>query len=115
MEFVEHPGFTRQIQQLNAEDQLRRLQNDLAANPEAGDVIPGMGGLRKIRMPIPGRGKRGGARVLHLVFLRASRIYMVQAYTKGDMADLPPDVKKQVKRLVEQIKSEFEDEKSNGD
>ncbi|MEI6788377.1 MAG: hypothetical protein WCL49_07865, partial [bacterium] len=69
MTFTEHPVFTKRIMELLTDEEYREFQAKLAANPESGDVIPGLGGLRKIRLALPGRGKRGGARVLALLGL----------------------------------------------
>jgi mRNA-degrading endonuclease RelE of RelBE toxin-antitoxin system len=63
--FVESPTFTRQINELLTDAEYAAFQQELAANPVAGDVIPGLGGLRKIRMAAKGKGKRGGARVIY--------------------------------------------------
>ena len=105
--FIEHPAFTRFVQEWVPEEDYREFQRWLAANPDAGDVIPGLSGLRKVRLALPGRGKRGGARVLYLLFLRAETIFLVYAYTKGDFADLPPEKKRAVRQLVDEIKQEF--------
>lgn len=69
LEFVEAKVFTKRVAALGLENQLRELQLDLVANPEAGTVDPGTGGLRKVRMadPARGKGKRGGARVHYLL------------------------------------------------
>lgn len=63
MVFLETPVFTRQIKDLVDDEEYRLLQARLIANPDAGDFIPRSGGLRKVRMGVAGRGKRGGARV----------------------------------------------------
>ena len=60
--FVEQPLFTRLLVELVDDDAYRKFQNELAANPEKGPVVKGSGGLRKVRMALPGRGKSGGAR-----------------------------------------------------
>lgn len=106
--FIEATLFTKRIIELGAEESFRALQNELAANPDAGDVIPGMGGLRKIRLSLPGRGKRGAARTLYLLFTRAETIVFLMVYTKNDFEDLPPDIKKAVRQRIAQIKQEFE-------
>jgi hypothetical protein len=64
--FVETTVFTKRVTALGLEDSLQMLQQELLANPEAGDLEPGTGGLRKVRMRDPRRakGKRGGARSL---------------------------------------------------
>jgi hypothetical protein len=77
------------------------------ANPAAGDIDPGTGGLRKVRMPDPGRGKgkRGGARVHYLWLRDKSLIYLMFIYTKDDDATLTPAQKRELKAIVQQIKA----------
>ena len=106
--FTEHPVFTRRIAELLTDEEYRKFQTDLAANPEAGDVIPGLSGLRKVRLALPGRGKRGAARVLYLLFMRAETVFLLYVFTKGEFVDLPPDKRRVMKRLVDEIKKEFE-------
>ena len=108
MTFTEHPVFTRRITELLTDEEYREFQTDLSANPEAGDVIPGLSGLRKVRLALPGRGKRGAARVLYLLFVRAETVFLLYVFTKGEFADLPPDKRRVMKRLVDEIKKEFE-------
>jgi hypothetical protein len=66
--FVETGVFTKRVARLGLEEALRELQKELLQNPLGGDLDPGTGGLRKVRIPDPGRGKgkRGGARVHYL-------------------------------------------------
>lgn len=74
MVFVETPLFTSQIKLLLSDDDYGAFQRALADNPQSGDVIPGTGGLRKIRVAAKGHGKSGGARVIYYHFVSASRI-----------------------------------------
>ena len=67
-----------------------------------------MDGLRKIPLAQPGRGKRGSARTLYLIFTRAETIVFLMVYTKNDFEDLPPDVKKAVRQRIALIRQEFE-------
>lgn len=106
--FVEHPTFTKQILFLLTDDEYARFQKDLAANPEAGDVIPGLGGLRKVRRGAKGRGKRGGARIIYLFLPIRGVIYLFHAYTKGDIEDMSPSQKKRLSKAVEEIKKHYE-------
>jgi hypothetical protein len=106
MTFTEHPAFTRRIMELLTDDEYKEFQAELAREPAKGDVIPGLGGLRKIRLALRGGGKRGGARVLYLLFVEAEVIFLVYVFTKGDFADLPPDKRKAIKHLVDGIKQE---------
>src|SRR6266567_1753704 len=98
--FVEQPIFTTALLKLVDDDAYRRFQNELAANPEKGPVIKGSGGLRKIRMALPGRGKSGGARVLYLWFPRKGTVVFYLIYTKGEMEDVPRAQMKAIKHEV---------------
>ncbi len=108
MTFTEHPSFTRRITELLTDKEYGEFQTELAANPEAGKLIPGLCGLRKVRLALPGRGKRGGARVLYLPLIRAETVFLLYVFTKGEFEDLPPDKRRVIRRLVEEIKREFE-------
>ena len=65
MVLVETATFTRQIGGLLSDEECRIFQGSLAARPDLGDLIPGGGGIRKCRVALAGRGKRGGARVIY--------------------------------------------------
>ena len=108
LEFVETRIFTRRVAELGLESQVRDLQLELVANPGAGAVDAGTGGLRKVRVPDAGRGKgkRGGARVHYLLLSHRERIYLVYVYGKGEADVLTPDQKKQLRGVVEAIKRE---------
>ena len=102
MVFLETPVFTRQIRELVGDDQYRQLQETLVARPDAGDVIPRSGGLRKIRIAASGRGKRGGARVIYYWVVAKNQIYMLLAYAKNAQDDLSEDQLKTLRALVRQ-------------
>lgn len=106
--FVETAVFTKRVTTLGLEEPLRNLQEELLANPEAGDVEPGTGGLRKIRMPDPGRGKgkRGGARVHYLWLRHRVRIYLIFVYGKNESAKLTAEQKRQLRQIATQIKEQ---------
>ena len=101
MEFVELPIFTRRIQGHLSDDDLRALQGLLFERPRAGAVIPGSGGLRKIRMPMAGRGKRGGGRVIYYFVDEKDRIYLLFFYRKAERVDLTPAQLRTLRRLIE--------------
>ena len=65
MVIIETSVFTKQVQTLLTDEEYHQLQAELVRRPEAGAVIPRSGGLRKVRWSMPGRGKRGGARVIY--------------------------------------------------
>ena len=100
MIFLETPIFTRRIKQLVDDDQYRELQLRLLAHPDAGDLIPRSGGLRKIRVGLAGRGKRGGARVIYYWMTARSQIFMLLAYAKNEQDDLSDEQLKMLRALV---------------
>ena len=86
-----------------SDEDLRRLQNHLLALPDAGDVIPGGSGLRKLRWSAQGRGKRGGARVIYYRYVPGHRIYLIYAYTKNEQADLTREQIRLLSKLMKDI------------
>lgn len=87
------------------DEEFRRLQNFLLASPDAGDVIPGGSGLRKLRWSVQGRGKRGGARVLYYRHVPGDRIYLIYAYVKNEQSDLTREQIKLLSQLMKDIKN----------
>ena len=90
MELIETPVFTRQIADLLTDDEYGTLQSQLAANPAIGSLIRGGGGVRKIRIAVGSRGKRGGARVIYYWAVRRNVVLLLFAYAKNELADLTP-------------------------
>ena len=107
MELIETFTFTRQITGLLSDEDYGAFQSRLAANPGLGARILGGGGIRKIRVALGSRGKRGGARVIYYWAVRKDLILMLFAYPKSESADLTP---KQVAQLAKVVKEEFRDE-----
>jgi len=86
----------------------KRIALELLENPAAGDLDPGIGGVRKVRMadPTRGKGKRGGARVHYLWLPHRDVIYLLFAYSKDEDATLSEPQKKVLRAVVEGIKKE---------
>ncbi len=101
MVFLETSFFTRRIVGLMSDEQYRALQAALVLRPDLGPVIPGSGGLRKARWNLPGRGKRGGARVIDYWITSEDRIFMLMIYDKTEQDDLTKDQLKTLRRVVE--------------
>ena len=106
--FVEAEVFSKRIKRLGLDADLRSLQLELLQEPELGDLDPGTGGLRKVRMTAVarGKGKRSGARVHYLFLPDVSRIYLMFVYAKDEMATLTKAQKKQLRAVVQAIKTE---------
>lgn len=106
MVILETPIFTKQITKLLSDDSYAQLQELVRINPESGNLIPGSGGLRKIRWKVEGQGKRGGIRVIYYWYVPREQIYMMLAYTKNQQEDLTP---RQLKILKQLVQEEFSD------
>ena len=101
MELIETPIFTKKITSILSDDEYSNMQWLLAINPEAGPVIPGGGGIRKLRWRASGKGKRGGIRVIYYVYARDQKIYLLYPYKKSEQEDL---THKQLRMLREYVK-----------
>ncbi|GAB1615264.1 type II toxin-antitoxin system RelE/ParE family toxin [Pseudomonas sp. NGC7] len=101
MLFTETPLFTKRVKDLLEDDEYRLLQIRLMAQPEAGDLIEGTGGLRKVRIAAKGHGKRGGARVIYYHFISKSHIAMLYIYPKNEQPDLSAEQRKSLKNIIE--------------
>jgi hypothetical protein len=86
---IETEVFVRAAAQVWEDDERIAFINWLAANPDAGDVIPGSGGCRKVRWTRPGMGKRGGARVIYFNRLDEGEIWLLMVYVKAQFDNLP--------------------------
>ncbi len=106
--FIESGEFTAWVKSYLSDDDLAAMQRELLAEPETGDVIHGCGGLRKLRVADPkrGKGKRGGARVIYLHIAETNRIYLITVYGKDQKDDLSADSKKLYRQLVEMLKGQ---------
>lgn len=102
MVIVETPIFTKQLLSSLSDEEYRLFQNMLLERPDAGKVIPGSGGLRKLRWAAEGRGKRGGLRVIYYWFTARGTILLLFIYPKNVQDNLTPDQLKQLKKVVEE-------------
>ena len=100
--FVELPAFAKYRPDYLDDEGFRDLQNSLMANPEAGDVIEGTGGLRKLRQADPrrGKGKRGGLRVIYYWWDGKRQFWLFTLYDKDEMDDLSVKGKKVLKGML---------------
>jgi hypothetical protein len=101
---AETPTFTRQADALFDEDEKHELITFLSQNPLAGHVIPGTGGVRKLRFASSGRGNRGGARVVYYYLDETVPLYALLVYPKNAKTDLTPEDKRAASALVAALK-----------
>ena len=101
MEFIETPIFTKEIIRLIPDEIYRQLQWELVFRPNAGKLIRGSGGLRKIRCNIPGSGKSGGIRVIYYWNYKET-IFMLYPYAKNKQENLTPSQIAILKQIVEE-------------
>lgn len=104
MVFIETPVFTDLLRKALDDDTYRALQIALLLRPEQGALIPGSGGLRKIRWGAEGRGKRGGLRVIYFWEKARATCYMLFLYEKNEQGDLTAA---QIRTLARLVREEF--------
>jgi hypothetical protein len=102
MVFLETATFTKRVTDLLPDDDYRELQSTLVARPDAGDIIQGSGGIRKLRWGAGGRGKRGGARFIYYWAKAHDQILMLFVFTKDEADDLTKDQVRQLRAVVEE-------------
>ena len=99
--FIETKLFTRLVGEYLSDQDYSELQRALMTNPEAGQVIRGSGGVRKLRWRAPGRGKRGGYRVIYFVKAASRVFWMLTMYPKSVRDDIPAQVLRRIREEVE--------------
>lgn len=99
-EFIETPFFTKALEQYLDDDEYAELQRHLVDQPEAGVVVPGSGGVRKLRWAATGRGKRGGLRVIYYLRSKQGEIWMLTVYGKNVRENIPAHLLRQMKEAI---------------
>lgn len=104
MRIVRTMLFIKSLKKLGASaTDIAKLEAELGANPSAGDVIPGMGGLRKVRFAMKGKGKSGGGRAIYFVFVAGDAIYLLLAYDKSVQSDLSQMQRETLKTIMKEL------------
>jgi len=98
---VETPTFVGDVDRFWSPDERMEFFQWIAANPEAGIVIPDSAGCRKIRWKCGGKGKRGGVRVIYFNRLQFSEIWMLLIYPKSMKDDIPREILRLIRKEIE--------------
>jgi mRNA-degrading endonuclease RelE of RelBE toxin-antitoxin system len=99
--FIEAPIFSKLVYNYLTDDEYAALQWTLAVRPETGKVIPGSGGLRKIRWLAKGAGKRGGTRIIYYFQKENEEIWLITIYAKSEAEKIPTKTLKAIKEALE--------------
>ena len=102
---AEVPEYLRRAAKLLSQSERDELVGYVAANPKAGDLIQGTGGVRKLRWARSGRGKSGGARVIYYFHSEALPLYLLTVFGKGEKADLSQAERNGLAKLVQILKA----------
>jgi hypothetical protein len=97
---LQSPKFKAEATELIGADGIEAVAVYLIDHPDVGDVIPGAGGARKLRWA----GKRGGARIIYLYVMIATRVYLLRCYAKNVRTDLTVDEKKDLRQIAAHLK-----------
>ena len=97
---VETPEFLSATRKLMTDEERALLVDYLAHNPTSGDLIPGTGGVRKLRWGLEERGKRGGARVVYFHHDAGMPLFALTAYAKNERADLSQQDRNDFRQLT---------------
>lgn len=100
-EFIESAAFEKYLAYYLDDDEYSELQQFMMRHPEAGRVVPGSGGVRKLRWRRAGTGKRGGLRVIYFVRYRPNQFWMLTLYAKSRHENIPTQVLQQMKEAFE--------------
>jgi len=104
MQIVRTGLYLRQMKRLGASStDMGRLEAEIALNPQAGDVIPGLMGLRKIRFALGNKGKRGGGRAVYFLMVSDDVAVMIFAYAKSAQEDLTTEQRKAALALLKEM------------
>ena len=100
---VETPEFIRRADELMTEEEREAVIGYLASHPTTGALVPGAGGIRKLRWGLEGRGKRGGARVIYFFASSDVPLFALTMFAKNERADLTQDDRNAFRRLTKAL------------
>ena len=103
VEFIEATAFTKHVYDYLSEEEYLGLQSFLLQNPEAGKIVRGSGGVRKVRQAMAGKGKSGGVRVIYYFKKQDDEIWLLTIYSKSEIENIPAHVLRQIAKEIEDV------------
>jgi hypothetical protein len=104
---IETDTYLSKAEKIMSDAERESVVSTISENPTLGDVIPGTGGLRKLRIPLQGRGKRGGGRVIYWFYNEGYPAILMWAFAKNEASDLSPTQKKQLTTVADTFTTQF--------
>lgn len=101
LSFIETKLFSRLREDYLSDDEYTEVQEALIENPARGALVPGSGGVRKLRWSQRGRGKRGGIRIIYYARMQEGVIFMLTVYAKNEEGNIPAHVLRRIKEEVD--------------
>jgi len=101
MEFIEATAFTKYVYDYLTDDEFLGLQGFLLKYPELGKIVPGSGGVRKLRWGASGKGKSGGVRVIYYFKKQDDEIWLLTIYSKNETENIPAHILRQIRKEIE--------------
>lgn len=105
MEFIEAAAFTKYVYDYLSEEEYSGLQSFLLQYPEAGKVVRGSGGVRKVRWAVSGSGKSGGVRVIYYFKRQDDEIWLLTIYSKSEMDTIPAHILRQIAKEIKNVQA----------
>jgi hypothetical protein len=103
VEFIEASAFTKYLYTYLTEDEYIGLQSFLLNNPESGKIVPGSGGVRKLRWGMDRKGKSGGVRIIYYFKKKDDEIWLLTIYSKNETENIPAHI---LRQLAEELKND---------
>jgi mRNA-degrading endonuclease RelE of RelBE toxin-antitoxin system len=108
---VETPPYLAEAERLFSAEERTMIVDTVSAEPRCGVVIPGTGGVRKVRVASSGRGKRGGARVIYLFGGDNVPVFLLAVFAKNEKSDLSPAERNKLARMTAELMRSFRSRK----
>ena len=100
---VETHSFQKESQKILGESEIDKLKNFLSLNPQSGDIIPGLRGIRKIRWQVKQKGKSGGARIIFFFYNTNMPVFLLDIYRKSEKNDISFKEKKMLNNMIDEL------------